>query len=213
MKQYAAVFFLLLFAGQVYAATLNWTAPTTNTDGSTPAVYDGFNIYADCGSGYTRIGSVGKVTTAQAQDCNSYYVTAYSQSGESAPSNIAYLDRSVPGAPVIACSQCQTPDPVVCPDPVICPEPTVCPDPAPDPTPAPDPEVAWIVAKNGSHPDRPVYGRWTYFINKTQIGRVAVGTPCGEFVACYYKDCRKYSRENRAIMLGPEAGVVLCEPK
>lgn len=70
----------------------------------------------------------------------------------------------------------------------------------------------WAVATHGSRTTRPAYDLATYFSNKTKIADVDIGTLCGDFVSCYYSDCRKYSRENRQVILPDgRVGVSLCE--
>ncbi len=100
--------FLALFAsGFALAgtATLTWTNPTTNTDGSA-LTQTGVNVYrgSSATGPWTEIGSVvaaggvvpATYTDAKAVDgaTESYYVTAVSATGESAPS--AVVSKAIP---------------------------------------------------------------------------------------------------------------------
>ena len=75
-------------------ATLNWAAPTQNSDGSALADLAGYKVHYGTSSGvYTQSIDIGMVTTYQATGLAggfTYYfvVTAYNQAGvESEPSN------------------------------------------------------------------------------------------------------------------------------
>ena len=75
-------------------ATLYWTAPTKNSDGSALTDLAGYKVYYGTASGsYSQSIDVGKVTTYEVTNLPNgftYYfvVTAYNQAGvESGPSN------------------------------------------------------------------------------------------------------------------------------
>jgi len=75
-------------------ATLTWTAPTLNTDGTTVTNLSGFKVYEMVGTTPTLISTIagGTVTSATVPNLSlgthTFYVTAYNSSGvESAGSN------------------------------------------------------------------------------------------------------------------------------
>ena len=82
------------FDGSFGTATLEWTAPVTNSDGSALTDLAGFRVYYGTSSGsYPQSIDVGKVTTYPVPDLPRsvryfFVVTAYNQVGvESDPSN------------------------------------------------------------------------------------------------------------------------------
>src|SRR5664279_5118866 len=78
------------------SVTLNWTAPTTNTDGTPLTDLQGYKVYYGSGSpcNYTTTLNAGNVTTHLINLASGTYcfaVTAYDTAGnESAYSNIVY---------------------------------------------------------------------------------------------------------------------------
>lgn len=101
--------FILLNAATALAVTVSiaWTAPTTNTDGSTLTDLDGYKIHYGTASGiYTQTIDVGNVTTYEVMGLNegsTYYfaTTAYDTSGnESTYSN--EVSKTVSGVDITA---------------------------------------------------------------------------------------------------------------
>ncbi len=94
----AVIIFVLFLPVAVFAGTVNltWTAPTTNTDGSTLSDLAGYKVYYGTSSGnYTTSIDVGKTTSYQLTLAGGYTyyfaVTAYDTSGnESTYSNEVY---------------------------------------------------------------------------------------------------------------------------
>ena len=93
----------IAFAG---SATLSWDAPTTNADGSQPAVVTGYRVYSSTLSGqYVSGVDVGNVvnTVMEGLSAGTWYfvVTAYNASGESSYSNEVskVIPQAKPNAP------------------------------------------------------------------------------------------------------------------
>ncbi len=180
-----AAIVLLFMTFESRAATLNWIGHGG----------DGFNIYcADQNSQqYTKVATT-TATTAAVTECavkSQWYVTAFNSVGESDPSNIGYLDLSLPGTPVLttsACPVCETvPPPIV--------------------------EV-WLTQTNGTYTTRPVYSEVGFPEVRTKIGEVGIKVPCGDFVAPYSATSKTLSwRKVQAgdVASGPVIGVTLCK--
>ena len=110
MKKLGAMF-LVLFTifgvgiSQAGDAILSWDAPTTNVDGSTPAVVTSYKVYSRMGATYATSVDVGNALTytLSGLPAGTWYfvVTALNNSGESAFSNEVskVILQAKPGAP------------------------------------------------------------------------------------------------------------------
>lgn len=146
------------------SVTLNWGAPTTNTDGTTLTNLAGYRVLygqsTDSLINTIGISNPSTLTTVVGELAGGawyFAIKAFNTAGGEGPlSNIVSttVDASTPA-----------------------------PTPTPTPTPTPSPAPVWVVAPNGTSTTRPIYEAvlpltGTGLVRGNQDGTIAVGKPC-----------------------------------
>lgn len=194
----AELILLLLLPSLANAVTLTWDAPTQNTDGTPITQPITYRIY--CGDGtFERYASTVE-TSIDLAPCvpNAQFRVTADTGRESAPSNIVFVQsgndsNGTPLPPVIVTQPC-TPC-AACP---------VCPTCA-------DPVITWRVQPWRDAATRPVYSAQRLTAGeRVEIGRVNVGTECGDFVMQYSATVTALEWR-RVTATNMEDGAAVCE--